>query len=47
MNIQGFGAGFKNAVKENRPWRISIGGFGECLLRWENYCELDKEKVDA
>ena len=47
MDIPGFGADFKKAVKETRPWRISLGGFGECLPQWENYCELDKERVDA
>ncbi len=45
--IPGFGASFKKAVKENHPWFINLGGFGECLGRVENYCELDKEKVDA
>ncbi|HEY3129605.1 MAG TPA: GMC family oxidoreductase [Acidobacteriota bacterium] len=43
----GFGASFKKAVKENHPWFINLGGFGECLGKFENYCELDKEKVDA
>ena len=47
MNIPGFGSDFKEAVKETRPWRISLGGFGECLPRWENFCELDKQRVDA
>ena len=26
---------------------MSFSGFGECLPRYENYCALDKEKVDA
>ena len=47
MNIPGFGSDFKEAVQQTRPWRISLGGFGECLPRWENYCELDKQRVDA
>lgn len=45
--LPGFGASFKKQVRESRPWRISLGGFGECLGRFENYCELDKDKVDA
>lgn len=45
--MPGFGASFKKSVKENRPWTINLGGFGECLGRYENYCELDKNLVDA
>ena len=29
--MPGFGASFKKSVKENRPWTINLGGFGECL----------------
>lgn len=47
MNIPGFGADFKQAVRQDRPWHISIGGFGEHLPRYENYCELDTNIVDA
>jgi choline dehydrogenase-like flavoprotein len=47
FGLPGFGASFKQAVRENRPWTISFGGFGECLPRFENYCELDKNIVDA
>src|SRR5262249_20100504 len=47
-DVPGFGAAFKAAVRDpQRPWRISLGGFGECLARYENFCELDKERVDA
>jgi len=42
----GFGAGYKNAARGGR-WSISIGLWGECLPRRENYVELDKETVDA
>ena len=45
--IPGFGAGFKRRVREERPWRVRLAGFGECLPRFENYCELDPEKTDA
>jgi choline dehydrogenase-like flavoprotein len=43
----GFGAEWKRRVREERPWLINFGGFGECLARHENFCELDKQKVDA
>ncbi|MDP6608423.1 MAG: GMC oxidoreductase, partial [Vicinamibacterales bacterium] len=45
--IPGFGSAFKQEVRESRPWRISIGGFGEHLPRYENFCELDKAHADA
>jgi len=45
--IPGFGAGFKRRVREERPWRVRLAGFGECLPRFENYCELDPEKTLA
>ena len=47
MDIPGFGAAFKKEVRETRPWQISLGGFGEHLPRYENFCELDKNRVDA
>ncbi len=43
----GFGASFKRAVREPRPWGISLGGFGEMLPRFENHCRLDDTVVDA
>ena len=46
-DLPGFGADFKRRVKEQRPWQVSLGGFGECLPRFENYCELDADRVDA
>lgn len=45
--VPGFGAAFKRRVKAERPWRIFLGGFGECLPRFENHCTLDRERVDA
>ncbi len=47
MDIPGFGAAFKKEVRETRPWQVSLGGFGEHLPRYENFCELDKNRVDA
>lgn len=43
----GFGASFKKKVKEERPWTVYLGGFGESLARFENFAELDKQRVDA
>jgi glucoside 3-dehydrogenase (cytochrome c) catalytic subunit len=43
----GFGAGFKQAVRDRRHWRVSFTGFGDCLPQFENFCELDPAKVDA
>lgn len=47
FGMPGFGASFKRAVKADRPWRMNLSGFGECLPHFENYCELDKTRVDA
>lgn len=47
MNSPGFGAQFKKAVREQGKWVTSLGVWGECLPRHENFVELDKEKVDA
>ncbi len=44
--LPGFGAEFKKAVKAGSPWYISIGGFGECLGRFENHCRIDSNRVD-
>jgi choline dehydrogenase-like flavoprotein len=46
FKLPGFGASFKHQVRE-RPWRINLGGFAECLPQFENSCELDPERVDA
>jgi len=47
MRLSGFGADFKNSLRKPGPWRMGIGGFGECLPNHNNYIEIDKEKVDA
>lgn len=48
FNLQaaGFGEAYKRAVHDPVT-AISLGGFGECLPRWENYCELDPNTVDT
>ena len=47
VNIPGFGAEFKHALREPGPWRMGLDGFGECLPRKENHVKLDSQKVDA
>jgi glucoside 3-dehydrogenase (cytochrome c) catalytic subunit len=42
----GFGEGYKKAVRKGM-WTVSIGVWGECLARYENYAEIDKNLVDA
>jgi choline dehydrogenase-like flavoprotein len=46
FDAPGFGAAYKNAVRKGR-WRVSLGLFGECLARKENYVEIDQDVVDA
>lgn len=43
----GFGANFKKAVRENGKWNVSLGLWGECLARYDNYVELDRNRTDA
>ncbi len=42
----GFGAAFKRALQDPVTG-IGLGGFGECLARWDNYVEIDPNVVDA
>jgi choline dehydrogenase-like flavoprotein len=42
----GFGEAFKRALKEPVT-SVGIGGFGECLARWENYVEIDPNVTDT
>ena len=46
-DMTGFGADFKRSLRKPGPWGFSFYGFGEMLPRPENYCEIDKNKVDA
>jgi choline dehydrogenase-like flavoprotein len=43
---KGFGAEFKEEVRNNRGSYISMGAFGEVLARYENYVDLDPEVKD-
>jgi choline dehydrogenase-like flavoprotein len=45
--LAGFGPSFKKTLSAPGPWRIGMGGFGECLPYHRNYVEIDQEKVDA
>jgi choline dehydrogenase-like flavoprotein len=45
--MAGIGVDFKNALKAPGPWRMGLGGFGECLPYHTNYVTLNKEKLDA
>ena len=45
--LAGFGPSFKKTLTMPGPWRIGIGGFGECLPSHDNFVEIDREKVDA
>jgi len=42
----GFGDAYKRDLIEPKVF-IGLGGFGECLPRWENYVEIDRDRVDA
>ncbi len=46
-SMPGFGVDFKNSLKKPGPWRMGMGGFGECLPNHNNYVEINKEKLDA
>jgi choline dehydrogenase-like flavoprotein len=43
----GIGVDFKNSLKAPGPWRMGLGGFGECLPYHSNFVELNKDKLDA
>jgi glucoside 3-dehydrogenase (cytochrome c) catalytic subunit len=43
----GLGAELKQRLRRPGPWTMSFSGFGECLPRYDNFVELDPEKVDA
>jgi choline dehydrogenase-like flavoprotein len=47
LTAPGFGADFKLSLRKPGPWRMGMGGFGECLPAHSNSVEIDKERVDA
>ncbi len=46
LHAPGFGKTYKEAVWEGQC-RIGIGGFGECLARWDNYVQIDPDVKDT
>ncbi|HTR22146.1 MAG TPA: GMC family oxidoreductase [Gemmatimonadales bacterium] len=46
-DLPGFGAAWKNSLRDPGPWHMSFYGFGECLPNHDNYVEVDKTKLDA
>lgn len=42
----GLGAELKHRLRQPGPWMMSLGGFGECLPRYENFVELDHDNLD-
>ena len=42
----GFGEAFKRGIFDPVT-TLGVGGFGECLARWDNYVEIDPNIVDA
>jgi len=45
-DAHGFGDAFKKAVQDPAV-SISLGAFGECLARWDNYVEINPNVVDT
>jgi len=42
----GFGKSYKEALLQGQCY-VGIGGFGECLARWDNFVEIDPEIKDT
>jgi len=47
FGASGFGAKYKEAVHKNAIWKTGIGVWAECLARYENHVEIDKDRTDA
>jgi choline dehydrogenase-like flavoprotein len=45
-NAPGFGSRFKRGLLEGVT-TMNMGGFGECLPRWESFVEIDRNTVDV
>jgi choline dehydrogenase-like flavoprotein len=43
LDAPGFGAAYKEAVGAPGAFELNIGGFGECLPRYENFVEIDPD----
>ncbi len=47
FSLTGFGSAWREKVRREIPYYISLEAQGECLPRFDNYVELDAEKKDA
>jgi choline dehydrogenase-like flavoprotein len=45
-SMAGFGAEFKEQLREPGPWQATMQGYCECLPRHENHVDLDPERKD-
>ncbi len=46
IDVPGFGANLKEALRRPGPWQMTLSGFGECLPRRSNYVEIDPDRKD-
>ena len=46
LEMPGFGAEFKHALRDYGPWKLRFYGFGECLPSAGSYVEIDPEVKD-
>lgn len=47
FSLQGFGSGWREKVRSEIPYRLSLEAQGECLPRFDNFVELDPTVKDA
>ena len=47
FSLPGFGSAWREKVRSEIPYYISLEAQGECLPRFDNFVELDAEKKDA
>ena len=47
LTSAGLGPDFKYSLRRPGPWRLGVGGFGECLPAHSNFVGIDKDIVDA
>jgi choline dehydrogenase-like flavoprotein len=45
-NVDSIGESLKESIQHPGPWRINLGGFGECLPYADNRVTLNKEQKD-
>jgi choline dehydrogenase-like flavoprotein len=46
IGLPGFGKDLKAQLRDPGPWTMGLDGFGETLPDFDNYVELDRDKVD-